>query len=99
MAETIISDISQTTFNREVLKVINDGSKRVFYKWRAVLMAGTNKVNTYYFNGLNNTRDYVNQYTDAMCLDLVLNNQEYQRLVVPNRNLLKIDCIKNPLLH
>lgn len=97
MAETIISDISQTTFNREVLKVINDGSKRVFYKWRAVLMAGTNKVNTYYFNGLNNTRDYVNQYTDAMCLDLVLNNQEYQRLVVPNRNLLKIRLYKEPV--
>ena len=97
MAETIISDISQTTFNREVTKVINDGTKRVFHKWSAVLMADTNKVNVYYFNGLSNTRDYVNQYTDAMCLDLVMNDQEYQRLVVPNRHKLKIRIYKEPV--
>ena len=97
MAETIITDISQTTFNREVLKVINDGEKRVFYKWKAVLVADKFKVNVYYFNALSNNRDYVNQYTDAICLDLVLNDEEYQRIVVPNRHKLKIRLYKEPV--
>ncbi len=96
MAETIIADISQTTFNREVLKVINDSARQPFYKWKATLVANNIKVNVFYFNAMNNSRDYVNQYTDAICLDLVLNDQEYQRLVVPNRNQLKIRIFKEP---
>ena len=97
MAETIITDISQTTFNREVLKVINDGEKRVFYKWKAVLVADKFKVNVYYFNALSNNRDYVNQYTDAICLDLVLNDEQYQHIVVLNRHKLKIRLYKEPV--
>ena len=97
MAETIITDISQTSFNREVLKVINDGEAKVFYKWKAALIADKHKVNVYYFNALSNNRDYVNQYTDAICLDFVLNDQEYQRLVVPNRHNLKIRIFKEPV--
>lgn len=97
MAETIVSDITQTTFNREVLKVINEGTRRTFYKYKAGLFAGSNKVNVYYFNAMSNTRDYINQYTDAICLDLILNDQEYQRLVVPNRHKLKIRIYKEPM--
>lgn len=97
MAETIISDISQTTFNREVTKVINDESKQPFYKWKAVLIADKTKINVFYFNALSNNRDYVNNYTDAICLDLVLNDQEYQRLVVPNRHKLRIRIFKEPV--
>lgn len=97
MAETIITDISQTTFNREVNQVISAGEKKVFYKWKVQLFADKHKLTTYYLSGISNTRDYVNQYTDAICMDLVLNDQDYQRLVVPNRNKLRIRVFKEPV--
>ncbi len=48
MPETIITDISQTTFNREVNKVLSEGTSKTFYKWKAQLIADKNKVIVYY---------------------------------------------------
>lgn len=95
MAETTIRDISQTTFYREINKVINgDESGRCTNKWSANLFANNKQAKVYYLSGINNIRDYVNQYTDAICIDLVLSGQEYEHLVVPNRHKLSIRLFK-----
>lgn len=97
MAETTIMDITQTTFNREVNKVFESGPKKVFWKYKAQLWADKTKVNVFYFSGMNIERDYINKFTESICVDLILNNPEYQRVVLPNRYKLRVRIFKEPI--
>ena len=78
----------------DLLELIDKGETKAFYKWTCTITSSTEEITPISVDGLKISRDYQENYTDLIILDLTMNAGDYNFKLFPDKNNLIITLIR-----
>lgn len=93
----MIKDIQRTTLNQEVLKVMNDGSKPVFFRYELVVYAGGKTYRPFYIEDVVSYRDFTSRYHEELSVTACFSAGDYNHGIMPFNNKLEATLRKIPI--
>lgn len=89
--------LEDTGLEIEVRKIINSGAKPVHHQWECRILAGDNIVIPIKVLSIDVERQYDQQYSDRIFIDVALGLGTYNHRVYPHRENLTVELIKTPI--
>lgn len=84
-------DIQKSSLWREVEKVVQSGDKEVHRSWEATIFAGEETIRPFKVVSVDIERDYLNNYTDFVLLDVRIPFGTYAKRLYPNLTQVEIE--------
>lgn len=89
--------LEESSVYREVTKIFSDGAKPVNYFWECYIYANGQKVDTYRIKEIDFHRNYVDDYTQNLFVEVMMPGGDFDYKVMPYRDNLEVVLIRNPL--
>lgn len=93
----MIKDIQRTTLNQEVLKIINDGSKPVFFRYELVVYANGKSYRPFYIDDVVSFRDFTGRYHEELTVTAAFSAADFNHGIMPYNNKLEATLRKIPI--
>lgn len=93
----MIKDLQRTTLNQEVLKVINDGSKPVFYRYELTIHVDSNVIRPFYIEEVVSYRDFTSMYHEELSITAAFAASDFNHGIMPYNNRLEATLRKIPI--
>ncbi len=84
-------DIADSSLWREIQAIVNSGAKDVHHTWDITIYAGTEVIKPFKLMSIDYNRDYLNNYTDYILLNVKMPLGTFARRLYPNLDNLEIE--------
>lgn len=93
----MIKDIQRTTLNQEVLKVINDGNKPVFFRYELTVFANGKSYKPFYIEDVVSFRDFTGRYHEELSVTAAFAAGDFNHGIMPYNDKLEASLKKIPI--
>lgn len=90
-------EISNSLISEEIKAIFEGNPRPVNHTWKCTFFAGDDSIVPFKILSIDNDGDYVDGYGDIVMLEVLMSDDDFNNLVVKNKDVLTVELIKYPV--